>query len=138
MGDMIWLSGKNIQTKRPCKKLDYRFYKLYPVAEHIDRQAYRLKLLQQVGNIHDVFQVLQLEPYVSDEQRAAKLPPPMEVEGAAEYKVEEILHSLYRHIVFRYLVKWKGYLADQAKWLLESCLEHAQDLVCKFNKLHLT
>ncbi len=62
VGDMVWLSGKNIQTKRPCKKLDPRFYGTYSVTERIGRQASRLKLLQEVGNIHDVFQVLLLEP----------------------------------------------------------------------------
>jgi hypothetical protein len=39
VGNMVWLSGKNIQMKRPCKKLDYRFYGPYPVAERIGRPA---------------------------------------------------------------------------------------------------
>ncbi len=26
VGDMVWLSGKNIRTKLPSKKLDHRFY----------------------------------------------------------------------------------------------------------------
>jgi hypothetical protein len=59
---MVWLSGKNIQMKRPCKKLEHRFYGPYPVAQRIGRQAYRLKWSQQVENIHDVFDVLLLEP----------------------------------------------------------------------------
>ncbi len=46
VGDMVWLSGKNIQMKRPCKKLDHRFYGPYSVVERIGRQAYRLKLSQ--------------------------------------------------------------------------------------------
>ncbi len=91
---------------------------------------------QQVGNIHDVFHLLLLEPYVSDRHRAAEPPPPIEVEGAAEYKVEEILHSGYRHGVFRFLDKWKGYLADKAKWLPENRLEHAQNLVHEFHESH--
>ncbi len=63
---------------------------------------------QQVGNIHDVFHVSLLKPYVSDGQRAAEPPLIIEVEGVAEYEVEEILRSSYRRGVFRYLVKWKG------------------------------
>jgi hypothetical protein len=31
VGDMVWLSAKNIRTKRPSKKLDHRFYRPYPV-----------------------------------------------------------------------------------------------------------
>ncbi len=91
-----------------------------------------------MGNIHDVFHVSLLEPYVSDGQRAAEPPPPIEVEGAAEYEVEEILRSGYRRGVFRYLVKWKGYSADEAEWLPESRLEHAQDLVREFHEAHPT
>ncbi len=41
VGDMVWLSGKNIRIKRPSKKLDHRFYGPYPVIERIGTQAYR-------------------------------------------------------------------------------------------------
>ncbi len=44
VGDMVWLSGKNIRTKRPSKMLDHRFYGPYPVVERKGTQAYRLKL----------------------------------------------------------------------------------------------
>ncbi len=91
---------------------------------------------QQVGNIHDVFHVSLLEPYVSDRRRAAEPPPPIEVEGVAEYEVEEILHSGYRRGVFRYLVKCKGYTADEAQWLPDSHLEHAHDLFREFHESH--
>ncbi len=138
VGDMVWLSDKNVQMKRLCKKLDHRFYRPYPVAERIGQLAYRLKLSQQVRNIQDVFHVSLLEHYVSNRQMAAEPPPPMEVEGAAEYEVEEILRSGYRCDVFRYHVKWKGYLADKAEWLPDSCLEHAQDLVREFHVSHPT
>jgi hypothetical protein len=70
VGDKVWLSGKNIRTKRPSKKLDHRFYGPYPVLERVGTQAYRFKFLQQVGSIHDVFYVSLLEPYVSDGWRA--------------------------------------------------------------------
>ncbi len=62
VSDMVWLSGKKIRTKRPSKKLDHRFYGPYPVVERIGPQAYRWKLSQQVGSIHDVFHVALLEP----------------------------------------------------------------------------
>jgi hypothetical protein len=37
--------------------------------------------------------------------RDAKPPPPIEVDSAAEYEVEEIFRSGYRRGIFRYLVK---------------------------------
>jgi hypothetical protein len=87
VGDMVWLSGKNIRTKQPSKKLDHRFYGPYLVIERVGMQAYRLKLLQEVGNIHDVFRVSLLEPYVSDGRTAPKPPPPIELDGREEYEL---------------------------------------------------
>ncbi len=78
---MVWLSRKNIRTKRQSKKLEHRFYGPYLIVEWIGPQAYRLKLSQQVGSIHDVFQVSLLEPYVSDGRCAPEPRSPIEVEG---------------------------------------------------------
>jgi hypothetical protein len=80
VGDTVWLSGKNIQMKCPSKKLDHRFYGPYPVVERIGTQAYRLKLSQQTGSIHDVFHVSLLEPYLSDGCTAPEPPPPIEID----------------------------------------------------------
>jgi hypothetical protein len=54
---MAWVSGKDIFTKRLSKKLYHRFYKVYPVMERLGMQAYCLKPLHEVGNIHVVFNV---------------------------------------------------------------------------------
>ncbi len=90
-GDIIWLSGKNIRTKRSSKKLDHRIYKPYLVVKWIGSQAYRLKLSQQVGSIHNVFHISLLEPYVSAGHSASEPPPPIEVDSEEEYGLEEIL-----------------------------------------------
>jgi hypothetical protein len=100
-------------------------------------QAYRLKLLQQVGSIHDVFHVSLLELYVSDGRRALEPPPPIEVNGEEEYKLEEILWSAYRYIAFCYCIKYKGYSVEESEWLPAENLAHAQDMVCEFHSQHL-
>jgi hypothetical protein len=117
IGNMVWLSGKNIRTKRLNKKLNHRFYGPCLVVEQIGSQAYRLKLSQQVGSIHDVFHVSLLEPYVSDGHSAPKPPPPIEVNGEEEYEHDEILQCAYRYNLFCYQVKYKGYSAEESKWL---------------------
>jgi hypothetical protein len=133
---MVWLSGKNIRTKRPSKKLDHRFYGPYPVIERVGTQAYRLKLLQEVGNIHDVFHVSLLEPYISDGRTAPEPPPPIELDGQEEYELEAILQSGYRRGVFRYIVKYKGYGPEESKWLPAENLANAQDMVREFHLSH--
>ncbi len=136
VGDMVWLSGKNIRTKRPSKKLDHRFYGPYLVIERVGTQAYRLKLSQQVGSIHEVFHVLLLEPYVSDGRRAPEPPLPIEVDGEEEYELEEIPQSAYRYNAFCYRVKYEGYSAEESEWQPAENLAHAQDMVHEFHSQH--
>jgi hypothetical protein len=136
VGDMVWLSGKNIRTKRLDKKLDHRFYEPYLVTERVGTQAYRLKLLQEVGNIHDVFHVSLFEPYVSDGRTAPELPPPIDLDGHEEYELEVIPQSGYRCGVFRYLVKYKEYGLEESEWLPAENLANPQDMVREFHLSH--
>ncbi len=136
VGNMVWLSGKNIRTKQPSKKFDHRFYGPYPVVERVGTQAYRLKLLQEVGNIHHIFHMSLLEPYVSDGRTAPKPPPPIELDSQEEYELEAILQSGYRRGVFRYLVKYKGYGPEESEWLPAKNLANAQDMVRDFHLSH--
>jgi hypothetical protein len=73
------------------KKLDHRFYGPYPVVEQIDMQAYCLKLSQQAGSIHVVFNISLLEPYVSDRRTAPEPLPPIEIDSKEEFELEEII-----------------------------------------------
>jgi hypothetical protein len=130
---MVWLSGKNIRTKRPSKKLKLRFYGPYPVVERIGPQAYCLKLSQQVGSTYDVFHVSLLEPYISDGRSTSELPPPIEVASEEEYKLKEILQSAYRYNAFCYRVKYKGYSAEESEWLPAENLANAPDMVREFH-----
>ena len=51
--NMIWLSTRNIKTKRPLKKLDYKMIGPYKVKELVG-SSYRLDLPHTM-KIHDVF-----------------------------------------------------------------------------------
>jgi hypothetical protein len=137
VGDMVWLSGKNIRTKRPSKKLDHKFYGPYPVIERVGTQALCLKLLQEVGNMYDAFHVSLLEPYVSDGHTTPEPPLPIELDGQEECELEAILQSGYRCGVFRYLVKYKGYSLEESKWLPAENLANALDMVREFHLSHL-
>jgi hypothetical protein len=70
VGDKVYLSTKNIKTKRPKTKLDNKMAGPYSVIEVMpSRLAYRLDLKGNHGRIHDVFHVSLLEP-----ERPSKLP----------------------------------------------------------------
>ena len=113
VGDKVWLSLKNIRTKRPCKKLDVRNAK-FTVLEMVSSHSYRL---DTPPGVHNVFNVSLLHPAASDplpSQRTTNpQPPPEFVDGELEYGVEEILAE--RHVrrgrgrQRELLVKWAGY-----------------------------
>ena len=53
VGDMVWLSTRNINTKKLSKKLDHKMIGSYKVKELV-RSSYWLELLY-IMKIHDVF-----------------------------------------------------------------------------------
>lgn len=94
IGDKVWLLRRNIKTKRPCDKLDYRRLGPFVIQKQINPVAYRLKLPTTM-KIHPVFHVSLLEPYrESFFPRRVQCPPPsIEIENHEEYEVEKVLDS---------------------------------------------
>jgi hypothetical protein len=99
-------------------------------------QAYRLKLLQQAGSIHDVIHILLLELYISDGCTVPEPPLPTKIVSEEEYKLEKILQSEYRYSTLHYRAKYEGYSVEQSKWLPAENLAHAQDMVWEFYASH--
>jgi len=63
------LSGRNIKTRRPSKKLDYKNHGPFQIEKIVSTLAVRLTLPRK-WKIHNVFQALLLEPYGTSEHRA--------------------------------------------------------------------
>ena len=40
VGDKVWLSGRNIRTIRPAKKLDYKYHDPFVISKCVGTQAY--------------------------------------------------------------------------------------------------
>lgn len=85
VGDKVFLSTRNIETKRPSKKLDWKRIGLYVVKRMISPYAYELSLPASM-NIHPVFHVsllsLAANNPVPGQQHTP--PPPVEIEGERE------------------------------------------------------
>jgi hypothetical protein len=116
-GDKVWLSAKNITTRRPSPKLDHKRLGPFEVVEAVSPYAARL-ILPNTMQVHPVFHVSLLEHAANNPFPGQWLPPPppVEVDGEEEYHVDEILDSreFGRWKKLRYLVKWTGY--DQPGW----------------------
>ena len=93
IGDRVLLSTKNLNTRRPSKKLDRRFEGPFEVINTVGKQAYTLRLPKKYGRIHPTFHVSLLKPWTRQEDAGE----PQEVsqvvdnEDEVEWEVEEIL-----------------------------------------------
>ncbi|KAI0992817.1 hypothetical protein K3495_g15367, partial [Podosphaera aphanis] len=62
VGDKVFLSTRNIDSARPCKKLDSKFIGECKVVEVVNPHSYRIELPFENGLIHDVFHTSLLLP----------------------------------------------------------------------------
>ncbi len=132
IGDRVWLSGRNIRTIRPSKKLDNKYYGPFRIVDAHGEQAYELELKGTLKGIHPVFHISLLEPYTGREGEEPTEPPPETVEGEPEWEVEKILDSKKSGKTVLYLVKWLGYSEAEKEWLPAENLEHSPDLIEEF------
>jgi len=100
--------------------------------------AYHLKLPHRMKQLHPVFNVVKLTLAPDDpipEQKTEDHPPPIVIDGEAEWEVEEILNSCWHWRRFQYLIKWKGYSREHNSW--ESASEvSAPVLIAEFHHKH--
>ena len=86
--------------------------------------------------IHPVFHVSLLEPY-KDYTILGRLqapPPPIEVDGAKEFKVLEILDSCINCGKLEYLIHWQGYEVHECTWEAAANLENAPEMIAEFHQ----
>jgi len=113
-GDKVYLLRKNIKTKRPSTKLDFKKLGPFKITEKIGKVNYRLQLPAN-SKLHPVFHVSLLEPARGDHPVAldTELQPENEL---VEYKVERILDQRRVRNQEQYLVKWEGYEHVDNSW----------------------
>lgn len=134
VGDLVWLDARNLRTLRPSRKLDWKHQGRFTIKRVISPYAYELDLPSTM-RCHPVFHVSLLDP-VSTDAHPGHIPPeapPVEVDGDAEWEVEEVLDSRVcgRGGRLQYLVKWVGY--DAPSWEPADYLLHAQDSLREFH-----
>jgi hypothetical protein len=114
-GDLVMRSGKNIRTRRPCKKLDHKLHGPFEITEVISETAMRLNLPVK-WKIHKVFHISLLEPVIQG-NREVNLEKVLDaadlIEADDEYHVEEVMGSVEKKGQVSYLVKWRGFPAKK-------------------------
>jgi len=121
VGDLVMLNGRNIQTRRPSRKLDHKNHGPFQIEQVISPLAVKLTLPRK-WKIHNVFHVSLVEPY----RAGNRLPPDPskvlreadDIEGSQEYDVDEVMSSTKRGRRVLYLVKWLDF-PDRRDWTEE-------------------
>jgi len=121
VGDLVMLNGRNIQTRRPSRKLDHKNHGPFQIEKIISPLAVKLTLPRK-WKIHNVFHVSLVEPY-----RVGNRAPPDpskilreadDIEGSQEYDVDEIMGSTKKGHRVLYLVKRLDF-PDRRDWTEE-------------------
>lgn len=122
VGDKVWLDVRNVNTNRPTKKLDYKYFGPFPIAEVVSSHSYRLTLPEEMKELHPVFHTTLLrpvatDPFPSQQQRQVDRPPvAIDAQGQEIWKIEAILSSRRVHGQFQYKIQWEGYDRNEISW----------------------
>jgi hypothetical protein len=88
--DKIYLFKRNINTKRPSNKLDYKKLEFFKINKVVELVNYYFELLKTM-NIYSIFYILLLKPILSGILKVSYIKIEL-VNPNTEYKVEEILN----------------------------------------------
>jgi len=131
VGDKVLISTKDFLMelmKRVTKKLTEKFIGPYVVKKIVSENAVELELPASL-RIHLVVNVRKIVKY-REQVEGEKIPPPLvKVASEKEYEVKEILDRQERRGKMRYLVKWKGYTAEENTWEGLENLKNAMEKV---------
>ena len=138
VGDRVYVSARNIHTKRPSKKLDDKWYGPFEVLKRM-KSAYRIKLPLSM-RIHDVFHASLLAKDPSDPLPDQQYPEPSPevIDGEKEWLVEDILDVRKkpgRGKALEVLCSWVGFDKDATWWPIDN-FEHSKELLDDFYKLY--
>jgi transposase InsO family protein len=133
-GEMVYLSTKNITTKRPSHKLDYKYIGPYKIKKRISENNYELDLPPKV-RLHKIVHVSLLES-AADTIQVKIGNEPEEIEGPEAYEAEAIKDMQKIDNQTMYLIKWKNYPESENTWEPPKHLANAQRLLKNFHQQH--
>jgi hypothetical protein len=114
VGDLVLWSRRNITTTRPSTKLDFKRCGPYKILDVVSESKMVFKLdLPRSMKIHPVFHASFLDTLSTNTIPGRTQPPrpPVTVEDALEYEVEEVLDSRIRYNTVEYFCHESCYVS---------------------------
>jgi len=137
VGDLVMLSTKDLKYQmvgRRTEKLTERFVGPYKVKKVVSTNAVELELPAMV-KIHPVVNVSRIHRYIGQVEGQKKEQPALVIiEGEEEWEVECILNKRKVRGKDKYLVRWKGFMAESDTWEGRENLENAKETIKEFKK----
>jgi len=137
VGDLVMLSTKDLKyqmVRRRTDKLTERFVGPYKMKKVVSSNAVELELPSTV-KIHPVVNISRIRRYVGQvEGQKKEQPAPVIIEGEEEWEVERILNKQRVRGKDKYLVCWKGFMAESDTWEGRENLKNAQEAIKEFEK----
>jgi len=119
---------------RRSEKLTECFVGPYKVKGIISSNAIELELPKSI-KIHPVVNASRVQLYKPQVEEQKRMPlKPVIIEGEEEFEVEKILNKRMVRGKEKFLVRWKGYTAEEDTWENKENLENAKELVEEFKK----
>jgi len=137
VGDLVLLSMKDLKWQmegRRLKKLTECFVGPYKVKGIVSSNVIKLELPNSI-KIHPVVNVSRVRLYKPQVKGQKKvLPKPVIIEGKEEFEVEKIINRRTVRGKEKFLVRWKGYMAEEDTWESRENLENTKGLVEEFER----
>ena len=134
-GDKGWLEARNLKHNIIDPKFSPKREGPFLISKVLSPLSYQLKLPTS-WKIHPVFHASLLSPYKENDVHGPNFPapPPDLINNEEEYEIEQILKHRGNKKNRSYLIRWKGYSAEEDTWIRESELPHAAETLLAYKK----
>jgi len=135
--DKVWVTTKHWKTDRPSRKLAQQMDGPYEVLEQVGH-SFKLKLPESI-KVGPVFHAEKLRKAPENPLPGQSNPktPPLQVNDAEEYEVQEVLAVKIERGKLKYRIHWKGWDVDP-EWYPASILSNSPIALRAFHDVNPT